>query len=80
MRELPESLIQERTGYKRSMIYAIRRGDRRPSSERLGTLLAIAAEHARKKLVEMTKQGVPTDDQMAVAMYTKHIEHHGKYK
>lgn len=65
------SIIQERTGYKRSIAYALRRGDRRPSGERLKILLELAAEYARQRLIRLGYSGVPLDDRMTVDMDRK---------
>lgn len=67
--ELPISLIHERTGYSKRMIYALRRGERRPSKERLEILLVLVAERSREILIELGSKDVPKDDRMAVVMY-----------
>jgi len=72
--EVPVRLIMEKTGYSRSMAYALHKGDRRPSRQRLESLSGVLAEHCRRRLVGLGYLNSPVDDRMAVAVYGKVLE------
>ncbi|MDP9365599.1 MAG: hypothetical protein M3Q10_15485, partial [Chloroflexota bacterium] len=57
--------IARQTGYDRSMVRRLKRGECRPSAERLPGVLAVAARHARSTLAV---SGLPTPDTDADAV------------
>ena len=71
LKEIPVDQVIVRTGYSRSMVYRLRRGEKRPSSGRLKNLLVLVAEHSHKRLVEFGYKDAFIEDRMAVVMYRK---------
>ena len=69
--ELPVAQVIERTGYSRSMVYRLRRGEKRPSRDRLQILLVLIAEYARGRLTELGYEDIPIDDRMVAVMYER---------
>jgi hypothetical protein len=78
LKEIPVAQVIERTGYSRSMVYRLRRGEKRPSSDRLDILLVLVVERAREVFNELGYQDVPTDDRMAVVMYERLLQREDK--
>jgi hypothetical protein len=72
--DLPIAQVIERTGYSRSMVYRLRRGEKRPSSDRFEILLVLIAEHSHERLAELGYKDGPLDDRMAVFMYGRFIQ------
>ncbi|MDP9354987.1 MAG: hypothetical protein M3R02_06830 [Chloroflexota bacterium] len=68
LRAMGAAEIARETGYDRSMVRRLKRGECRPSAERLPNVLAIAASHARMKLSHLAPRLVD-DDCQAVALY-----------
>ena len=71
LKEIPVAQVMEITGYSRSMVYRLKRGEKRPASDRLEILLEIVAEHSRNKLVELGYKNAFVSDRMAVVEYIR---------
>ncbi len=68
LRDMGTADLAQQTGYDRSMVRRLKRGECRPSSERLLGVIAVAARHTRSRLSADGHQG-PMKDSEAVAFY-----------
>lgn len=71
--EMPARMVQEETGYSRRMVYALKRGDRRPSEVRMADVLRFAVAHARECLSGAGYLILPEKDEMVVKLYIHHL-------